>query len=59
MACRALLVLLSVTTGLWGQQDWRTLPDKAVRSILAGARSNGQVGSSFDFRVKNTDRSYN
>jgi hypothetical protein len=59
MTCRLLLLPILGVTALSAQQNWRTLPERAVRTILSEARSNGQVGGSFDFRIKSTDRSYN
>ncbi len=53
----ALAAILAAT--LWIQDDWLTLDAKTSRSTALSTRVNGQVGSSFDFRITGTDRSYN
>lgn len=42
-----------------GQDDYLRMDAKAARATALALRVNGQVGGSFDFRVRSTDRSYN
>jgi hypothetical protein len=53
-------ILLACSVGVIQSEDsWTALSEKQVRQTIAAARVNGQVGSSWDFRVTSTDRSYN
>ena len=59
MRILGMLLAAGLAVGQSATGDFPSLTEKQARQRMADFRKNGQVGGSFDFRVTNTDRSYN